>query len=356
VRWKSFAFVLTLLALGLVVHDQVAIAARSAAMVVYFMPSQVPQPLDTLGDAVAVEHSSFIDRNGRSIPLTSYVPQTPGRHPAILVVHGWIPGGDQAPDVVHAVTGLARAGHVVLVPRLVELINGIVDPEDVETLADAGALLAGRPDVDPSRIGVIGVCLGATEALAAADDPIMPKLRVVSVVNAYYDIVDLLQGVTTHTAYVKGRLVDWVPGPQVDHVVKVNARELAKLNPKATPELNAILANRDPSRVRTLFDSLPEATRRRLEIASPADWISRVHTRIVFVQAVADPVVPPDSLRRFELQLGSRAVTTGFADGALQHNTLGKPSVDPRALLGTYLPGVVDLSWLTYQAMSALDT
>jgi hypothetical protein len=325
-------------------------------MVLYFMPSNVLQPLDAVGDPVRVEHTSFVDRNGRSIPLTYYVPKTPGRHPAILVVHGWIPGGDQAPDVVHAVTGLARAGHVVLVPRLVQLIDGLVDPKDVQTLADAGALLASRPDVDPQRVGIIGVCLGATEALAAAHDARMPRLRVVSVINAYYDIVDLLQGVTTHTAYVNGKLVSWVPGPQVEHVVKVNARELAKLDPGSAPTLNAILANRDPSRVRPLFDSLPAATRRRLEVASPADWIAGVQTRVVFVQALADPVVPPDSLRHFELKLGDRAITTGFADGALQHNTLEKPSLDPRVLLGSYLPGLADLSWLTYQAMSSLDS
>src|SRR5207302_4462827 len=102
----------------------------------------------------------------------------------------------------------------------------------------------------------------------------------------------------------------------------VNARELAKQDPAAAPELEAILDNRDPARVRALFDSLPNATRRRLEVASPADWIGQVHTKVVFVQALADPVVPPDSLRQFELSLGSRAVTSGFANGALQHNTL----------------------------------
>ena len=63
----------------------------------------------------------------------------------------------------------------------------------------------------------------------------------------------------------------------------------------------------------------------------------------------------PDSLRQFELSLGSRAVTSGFANGALQHNTLEQPSYDPRVLLGSYLPGLGQLTWLVYQAMSSLD-
>jgi len=354
-RWKLYAAAATVLLLGLAFHDEALVAARSEAMVLYFLPGDVPQPLDTFGERVRIEHSWYVDRRGRTIPITFYVPQSAVRHPGILVVHGWIPGGDQAPDVVHAVTGLARAGHVVAVPRLVELINGVVDPADIDALADAGALLAARPDVDRSRIGVIGVCLGAAEALAAADDPVMPPLRVVSVINAYYDVVDLLQGVTTHTNYVHGRLVEWRPGPQVDHVVKVNARELAKLNPAAAPKLQAILDNRDPTRVRDLFNALPVETRRRLEVASPADFIGQLQTRVVFVQALADPVVPPDSLRQFELRLGNRAITSGFANSALQHNTLEEPALDPRALLGSYLPGLMQLSWLTYQAMNSLD-
>jgi hypothetical protein len=354
-RFKLYAAAAAFVLVGLALHDQVGIAARSAAMVLYFVPGQAPQPLDTFGEQITIERTQYVDRAGRTIPITFYVPKSPGRHPAILVVHGWIPGGDQAPDVVHAVTGLARAGHVVAVPRLVELINGVVDPADIDALADAGALLARRPDVDPTRIGAIGVCLGATEALAAADDPLMPPLRVVSVVNAYYDIVDLLQGVTTHTNYVDGRLVTWQPGPQVDHVVKVNARELAKLDPSAGPKLQAILDNRDPARVRELFNALPKDTRQRLEVASPADFIDQLHTRVVFVQALADPVVPPDSLRNFELRLGNRAITSGFANTALQHNTLERPGLDPRALFGSYLPGLAQLSWLTYEAMNSLD-
>jgi dienelactone hydrolase len=354
-RWKLSAAAATFVLLGLALHDHAMIAWRSAAMVLYFVPGQVPQPLDTFGEEIRIEHSQFVDRAGRTIPMTFYVPQGAGRHPGILVVHGWIPGGDQAPDVVHAVTGLARAGHVVAVPRLIELINGVVDPADIDALADAGAVLSERPDVDRSRIGVIGVCLGATEALAAADDPKMPPLRVVSVINAYYDIIDLLQGVTTHTNYVQGRLVEWRPGPQVEHVVNVNARELAKIDPSAAPKLQAILENRDPARVRELFDALPADTRQRLEVASPADFIGQLHTRVVFVQALADPVVPPDSLRHFELRLGDRAITSGFANSALQHNTLEQPGLDPRALFGSYLPGLAQLSWLTYEAMNSLD-
>jgi hypothetical protein len=183
----------------------------------------------------------------------------------------------------------------------------------------------------------------------------MPPLRVVSVINAYYDIIDLLQGVTTHTNYVQGQLVAWRPGPQVEHVVKVNARELAKLDPAAAPKLQAILDNRDPARVRDLFNALPRHTRERLEVASPADFIEQVHTRVVFVQALADPVVPPDSLRHFELSLGDRAITSGFANSALQHNTLERPELDPKVMFGSYLPGLAQLSWLTYEALNSLD-
>src|SRR5207302_1939194 len=95
-RWKFLLLALVVVLIGIAVHAQASIAARSAAMVLYFMPERFPQPLDRLGADVTIEHTSFVDRNGRTIPLTYYLPRTPGRHPAILVVHGWIPGGDQA--------------------------------------------------------------------------------------------------------------------------------------------------------------------------------------------------------------------------------------------------------------------
>jgi hypothetical protein len=246
---------------------------------------------------------------------------------------------------------------VVLVPRLEPLIAAVVEADDVRALVIGGQILKDRPEVDPDRLAVFGVCLGATMALAAAAQPDMPKLREATVINAYYDVVELLQGVTTKTAYVDGKLVPWTPGPQVVHVVQVNARVLSQRDAESGRALKAVFENHDPTRVKALWEEVPAATRARLEVASPALWASRVHTQVVLLQAVSDPVVPPGSLNHYIKDLGARAITAGGKPNPMMdHNELGFPALSWSTLMRVYLPGGWQIGRLSYSAISELNS
>jgi cephalosporin-C deacetylase-like acetyl esterase len=332
-------------------------ALTATSVVLYFMPGKFPQPLDMAGYSVKTIQFDYAGPNNRTIHSTVYVPESPGRHPGILLVHGWLPRGDRAPEVIRFGQALARAGHVVLVPRLEPLIAAVVEADDVRALVVGGQILKDRPEVDPNRLAVFGVCLGATMALAAAAQPDMPPLREATVINAYYDVVELLQGVTTQTAYVDGRLVPWKPGPQVEHVVKVNARVLSQQSAEAAKALDAVFANRDPSRVRALWEAVPPASRARLEVASPALWATRVHTNVVLLQAVSDPVVPPGSLTHYVKDLGAHAITAGGKPNPMMdHNDLGLPALNWSTFTGVYLPGGWQIGHLTYSAIAVLNS
>jgi len=95
------------------------------------------------------------------------VPRTPGRHPAVLFLHG---SGGSRLDLLVPAARLARRGAVTL---------AITEPPTAETyrplVVDARRaldLLAARRDVDPSRLGVVGFSLGGQiAAILAGADP-----------------------------------------------------------------------------------------------------------------------------------------------------------------------------------------
>ncbi len=117
-----------------------------------------------------------------------YLPPTGGRHPAIVVIHEWWGLNDwikqQAADYaaqgyVALAVDLYR-GQVATDPETAhELMRGLPQDRGVRDLVSAVNFLAARKDVDPTRIGAVGWCMGGGYAaqLAVAD----PTLRAVAI-------------------------------------------------------------------------------------------------------------------------------------------------------------------------------
>lgn len=112
--------------------------------------------------------------------MESSTPRSPGRHPAILILHG--SGGSVSfwfSRIAPALAGLgvaafaphyfARTGTVRATPELI--LDGRHFPAWLSTVEDAITAVASLPSVDPARIGVLGVSLGGylSMALAAQD-------------------------------------------------------------------------------------------------------------------------------------------------------------------------------------------
>lgn len=124
----------------------------------------------------------------RAIRLDVHEPIAPGRYPAILLLHGaggnagfWL---DRIAPLVNSFgvcvyaahyfdrTGTERAG-----PE--HLRDGVHVPQWIETIGDALQEIAGRPRVDPTRIALIGISLGAFLSLALATAPAVPSVRAI---------------------------------------------------------------------------------------------------------------------------------------------------------------------------------
>ena len=135
-----------------------------------------------------VEKVQF-DSAGTSLVGLLFLPDREGRSPALVALGPFGFVKEQAP--MGYATRLAREGFAVLIfdPRYSGESGG--SPRRLESpaakIADARAALrwlATRSEVDPERIGVLGICQGASEmiAVAAADE----HVRAVALVSGQY--------------------------------------------------------------------------------------------------------------------------------------------------------------------------
>jgi dienelactone hydrolase len=176
-----------------------------------------PRPLAVHDDGaimtsktLSVHTLSFAGANRSRIGAVLIVPRTPGRHPAVLFLHG--SGGTRQSLLVPAAE-LANCGAVTMT---------ISQPNDAATFRPlvvnarrALDLLAARADVDPKRLGLVGYSLGAqTGAILAGDEP---RLKAVGIVAGRGSRAPLYWIARTHAQlyFQAGTLDQVVPHPQL---------------------------------------------------------------------------------------------------------------------------------------------
>ncbi|MGD0913247.1 MAG: dienelactone hydrolase family protein [Terracidiphilus sp.] len=117
-----------------------------------------------------------------------YLPNGPGPHPALIVIHEWWGMTDWIKqDAAH----YASEGYVTLAVDLYrgkvatdaemahELMRGLPQDQGVRDLTSAMTWLSQRKDVDKSRIGAVGWCMGGGFAIQLA--VAAPLLKAVAV-------------------------------------------------------------------------------------------------------------------------------------------------------------------------------
>ena len=126
------------------------------------------------GPKVAVHVVTFA--GARRVNAFVVVPRSPGRHPAVLFLHG---SGGNREDLLLPAIELASRGAVTMT---------ISQPNDASSFRPlvvnarrALDLLAGRRDVEPDELGLVGFSLGAqTAAILAGDEPRLKAVGILS--------------------------------------------------------------------------------------------------------------------------------------------------------------------------------
>jgi dienelactone hydrolase len=239
-------------------------------------------------------------------PATLARPGSNGPWPAIVFVNGATPLGRREPEVQDLARGLARAGYLVLVPDLSGLKEGELSETAVEATVTAARALAARPDVRGGRVGFVGVSLGGTLALLAAESPrLAGQISLVAAIAPYTDLKEVIRLATTGYRREGSLLIRYPTDPYVGLVVarslaatltpsdaqrELVARlaaiddddpdPLAGLRPSGLPleaePVVALVANRDPRRFDELYAALPARLRSTIARLSPlarARWL-----------------------------------------------------------------------------------
>ena len=128
--------------------------------------------------------------NGNQVTLEGFIPPSSGPLPALLILHGsggntgfWLeriaPFTQRLNLALFAVHYLEATGDVRAQPA--QLTDGVHVPLWIEAARLAIRLITENPAVDPKRIALIGVSLGAFMSVALGTDPTLPIRAIVDV-------------------------------------------------------------------------------------------------------------------------------------------------------------------------------
>jgi dienelactone hydrolase len=320
---RAFALAVALAAAVLGVVHQGWIVAQMRVVVTLTTAHRTPVlswVVGLLTKKPAVEESVVA-----GVETTVYRPGGSRPWHALVFVNGATARGRHHPDVQRLARGLARAGYLVLVPDLPGLREGELTERTVDAAVTIASNVAARPDVDGDRVGFLGVSVGTTVALLAAEDPrLAGRLSVVAGLAPYTDLVNVFRLGTTGTYPADGGLVDYRPAPFLTLVVarslvaglpdgaerRLLAERLADVDeddPDPLARLRALdgrppspaaravvdlLRNEDPERFDALYAALPASIQQGVSRLSPLVHADRLQAPIELATAPRDKYFP----------------------------------------------------------------
>lgn len=258
--------------------------------------------------------------------VTGHLYSPKGPAPPILLVPGAAPLGKDDLRAVRLARSLARADRAVFVPDLT-LYERRLEAEDIDRLVRSALALESHPATD-GRVLLLGISYGGSFALvAAADERLQGRLAQVATFGAYWDLVGVIQTVTTGTSLVGDLRIPWRGHPKarsiLEQAVVAHSPEqwrqplraaLASGDPAdLPPEALAIfelLRNEEPERARELAEVLPPELGEFLAAFSPSSAVRRLDVPVVAMHSTDDPAVPYGELVRLHEGLPEARVVT----------------------------------------------
>ncbi len=217
---------------------------------------------------------------------------------------GDLPRSDLA---VHFADALARLGVVVMLPQSSGLAAERLTFDEVDALRQSLVLLVRQQDVDPERVGFVGLSAAGGLSIVAAGQPdLRDRVRFVNSFGSYFDASTLLLDVASRSIEVDGQEVPWQPEERTQEVV---ALSLADAN---GPELRELFAGVTRARGRELIARLPPSVKGRLRAISPATHLDGVAAHLYVMHDVNDPFIPFTE---------SRAMVNADTGGAIKRYT-----------------------------------
>ena len=191
------------------------VAAQTAILIPSLMDASL-RPLDWVSgepkrETLAYRGAGSSDRADLWLPDGA---SRDGRVGAVLLVFGVNNVGRGHPAIQRVAASFARSGVAVLVPDSAVLLEGRLEPREIDGVVQAFATLRDRPEVDRERVGIAGFSAGGSLALlAAADRRIADDVAYVNAFGAFAGAREYVANLAAHAYELDGKDIPWRPTP-----------------------------------------------------------------------------------------------------------------------------------------------
>ena len=180
-------------------------------LVPHFFPGSTLRPLRWVTGAPVVETVTVAKAPGR-LTADIYRPDGRERAPAMILFLGVNPLPRSHDQVRMLADGLARSGIVTVVAESDALLNGEVRREEIDNLVALFQQVEVDTQVDPSRVGFVGFCIGAVMTLMAASDArIADRVAFVNAFSVYADLREVIRSMLSESVAGNGQRERWIP-------------------------------------------------------------------------------------------------------------------------------------------------
>ena len=323
--------------------------SRVAFQTLALIPTLVEVGPNPLGLAPAPTHEviTYTAPDGTELPADLWLPASASADRpvgAVILVSGINSQGRAHPSLARIGAAISRAGAGVMIPELPVFFEARVDATEVGRIVASFERLAQQPEVDPDRIGIMGISVGGSLALIAAADPaIADQVRWVGAFGAYADAGEIMTSVVSHQYRLDDQIIDWDPALLVRQVVfglvteqvtngrdhgylygaydDLNNRDVHPIPDAHLPLVSeagraaeAIILSRTLPEAEAALAAAPVAMRQVLDGISPIRYVDDIKATVFLMHDVSDHHIPYSNSRELAASMDAAGVTVHLGE------------------------------------------
>ena len=312
---------------------------KSALFIPQVLPNIPVRPLEYVTKTPIREKITFTTLDADKASADLYLPKGENSHPAVVFFMGVVPPDRDESRIVALAEGLARTGMVVMIPWLETQHQNRIVEKDIESLVDAFIYLENHPRVKLGKIGMGGICTGASMSIVASQDlRINDRVSFVNSFAGYYDAADFIVATAAKTRFDEVSSIRWNPDSLTqnlitthivdgafdkDQVILNRIIKTGEWTQQDSDDLSSsgravltLISGPNVDAAREAITSLNSRTTQFLENISPSTNIGNLKAEVLLMHDSSDKLVPPEESRRFAKAIesnGRRVYHTEFS-------------------------------------------
>ena len=312
---------------------------KSALFIPQVLPDIPVRPLEYVTKTPIREKITFTTLDADKASADLYLPKGENSHPAVVFFMGVVPPDRDESRIVALAEGLARTGMVVMIPWLETQHQNRIVEKDIESLVDAFIYLENHPRVKLGKIGMGGICTGASMSIVASQDlRINDRVSFVNSFAGYYDAADFIVATAAKTRFDEVSSTRWNPDSLTqnlitthivdgtfdkDQVILNRIIKTGEWTQQDSDDLSSsgravltLISGPNVDAAREAITSLNSRTTQFLENISPSTNIDNLKAEVLLMHDSSDKLVPPEESRRFAKAIesnGRRVYHTEFS-------------------------------------------